>query len=466
MDDDTFPLETTGEAMRGYAERAVELLVRHLDDMSERPASHDPVSQDFIAALLAPPPERARELEPLLNRVRRAAEAAYESAGPGYLAYIPGGGMFSAALGDFLAVGLNRYTGRAGPAPACVALEESVLRWMCDLFDMPDSAQGLLTTGGSLANLIAVVAARTRHAEDRADRATIYVGEHAHGSMRKAARTAGIAATRVRRVSSSPDLRMDPHDLRRQLDEDRRAGFVPACISAAAGTTNTGTIDPLEEIAEVAAEAGVWFHIDAAYGGFFRLTSRGRARLAGIERADSITLDPHKSLFMPFGTGALVVRSNIDLRRAFAEDADYLQDLRGDSSLPDFDALCPELTREWRGLRLWLPLHLHGVTAFRAQLDEKLDLAETAHAALSRDPRIEVMGPPDLTVISFRLAGAGASAQRDFLARINASRRVLLSSTRLGGDTWLRLAILSLRTHADRVTEALSIIRDAAGAQG
>jgi aromatic-L-amino-acid/L-tryptophan decarboxylase len=457
------PLDLAPADIEALVARAGRMLAEATAALPDRPASQNTPSAGLLGEVGAPPPEAGLPLEDLLDTVRRAAAASYETAGPSYLAYIPGGGIFSAALGDFLAAGLNRYTGRAGPAPACVALEESVLRWMCNLFDLPAGSQGLLTTGGSLSNLIAVVAARTKYAEGAVDRAAVYVGEHAHGSMAKSARTAGIAPDRVRTVRSTPDLRMDPGDLRARLQEDREAGLVPICISAAAGTTNTGTIDPLPAIADVASEAGVWYHVDAAYGGFFQLARRGRERLAGIERADSITLDPHKSLFLPFGTGALVVRAGDDLRHAFMEEADYLQDLGDAGAIPDFDTLSPELTREWRGLRLWLPLHLHGVDAFRAQLDEKLDLAERAHAALAGDTRLEVPWTPDLTVIPFRLKGSGDAEQRRFLERINASQRVLISSTRLGGETWLRLAILSLRTHADRVGEALEIIRRAAG---
>jgi aromatic-L-amino-acid/L-tryptophan decarboxylase len=456
------PLDLAPADIEALTARAGRMLAEAAAALPDRPASHNTPSAELLAEVGALPPEAGLPLEDLLETVRRAAAVSYETAGPSYLAYIPGGGIFSGALGDFLAAGLNRYTGRAGPAPACVALEESVLRWMCNLFGMPAGSQGLLTTGGSLSNLIAVVAARTKHAEGAVDRAAIYVGEHAHGSMAKSARTAGIAPDRVRAVRSTRDLRMDPGHLRARLREDREAGLIPVCISAAAGTTNTGTIDPLPAIADVAAEAGVWYHVDAAYGGFFQLTGRGRERLAGIERADSITLDPHKSLFLPFGTGALVVRSGDDLRHAFMEEADYLQDLGDAGAIPDFDTLSPELTREWRGLRLWLPLQLHGVDAFRAQLDEKLDLTAGAHAALVGDPRLEVPLTPDLTVIPFRLKGAGDADQRRFLQQINASQRILISSTRLGGETWLRLAILSLRTHEDRVDEALEIIRRAA----
>ena len=448
--------------MRAVAGRAVDLLVDAITGLDGRPASQNTPSPALLAEVSRPPPEAPGDVAPLLDLARRAAAASYETAGPSYLAYIPGGGIFTAAVAEFVAAGLNRYTGRSTPAPGFVALEESVLRWMCDLFRFPGGAQGLLTTGGSISNLIALVAARTRHAEGAVDRATVYVGEHAHGSLVKGARAAGFARDHVRIVRSTRDLRLDPAHLRARIEADRADGLVPVCICAAAGTTNTGTVDPLGAVADVAEDAGVWLHVDAAYGGFFQLTDRGRTLLAGIERAESITLDPHKSLFLPFGTGALVVRSADSLRRAFAEEADYLQDLGGPGALPDFDALGPELTREFRGLRLWLPLHLHGVDAFRRELDEKLDLASMAYRVLAADTRFELPWAPDLSVVAFRLAGRDDSAQHALLRNINSSQRILLSSTRIDGRTYLRIAVLSLRTHEDRIREALDIISRAA----
>lgn len=457
-----YPLEPDSEEMRALASRATELLIGKIEALASAPASRNTPAPELLAELSTPPGEEAGRLEELLALTMRAAAASYESAGPSYLAYVPGGGVFTSAVGEFLAVGLNRYTGRATPAPALVRQEESVLRWMCDLFSFPDGSQGLLTTGGSISNMIALAAARERHAEGLVDRATVYVGEHAHGSLVKAARTVGIGRERVRVVPSTDGLRLDVDALAALVDEDRRAGLHPVCICAAAGTTNTGTVDPLPEVAAVARDAGVWLHVDAAYGGFFQLTRRGAERLRGIEAADSITLDPHKSLFLPFGTGALVVREAGALRRLFAEEADYLQDLGDSGGIPDFDTLGPELTREYRGLRVWLPLHLHGLAAFRSQLDEKLDLARTAYSALAADARFETPWEPDLSIVAFRLRGADDRKQRALLDTINASQRVLLSSTRIEGRTYLRLAILSFRTHADRVTEVLEIISRAA----
>jgi aromatic-L-amino-acid decarboxylase len=458
------PLEPGREEMRALAARVLDILVTKIDGLDAGPAMGDPPSPELLAEVSKPPPAGPGRPDELLDLALRAAEASYETAGGSYLAYIPGGGVFSAAVAEFLAAGLNRYTGRSTPAPALVAQEQSTLRWMCDLFDFPPEGQGLLTTGGSISNLIALAAARTRHADGRVDRATLYVGEHAHGSLAKAARTIGIGRERIRVIRSTADLRLDVEHLRARIVEDRRAGLLPFCVCAAAGTTNTGTVDPLADAAAVAADENLWFHVDGAYGGFFQLTERGHRRLSGIERADSITLDPHKSLFLPYGIGALVVRSADSLRQAFTEGADYLQDLGDSDALPDFDSLGPELTRDFRGLRLWLPLHLHGVDAFREQLDEKLDLASMAFQALADDPRFEVPWRPDLSVLAFRLAGADDAAQKELIDRINASRRVLLSSTRIQGRVWIRIAILSFRTHRERIQELLEIISRAAEA--
>jgi len=232
---------------------------------------------------------------------------------------------------------------------------------------------------------------------------------------------------------------------------------------ASAGTTNTGAVDPLGPVSEVAAAEGLWFHADAAYGGMFLLTERGRARLGEVARADSVTLDPHKGLFLPYGTGALVVRDEGALARSHTVPAPYLPAADPAWGVPAFGDLGPELSRELRGLRVWLPLHLHGVAAFRAALDEKLDLAAAAHAELARVAGLEVPWVPALSVVAFRHRG-GDAATAALLERVNAAGPVFLSSTTVGGRLTARLSILSVRTHADRVEEAVKLVADAAGA--
>jgi aromatic-L-amino-acid decarboxylase len=256
---------------------------------------------------------------------------------------------------------------------------------------------------------------------------------------------------------------MDVEALRRAIAEDRAAGRSPFAVVGSAGTTNTGAIDPLDAIADVAADEGLWLHVDAAYGGFFQLTDRGRQRFRGIERADSITLDPHKGMFLPYGTGALVVREGRKLRDAHhVGTSAYLQDLAADADIPNFAEYSAELSRDFRGLRVWFPLKLHGVSAFREALDEKLDLTEHLYEQLKADPNLEVPWAPDLTVVPFRLRDGSDEANRALLAAINATGRVFLSSTVLEGRFTIRPCIVSHRTHRDRIVECIQIVRRAA----
>jgi aromatic-L-amino-acid/L-tryptophan decarboxylase len=266
----------------------------------------------------------------------------------------------------------------------------------------------------------------------------------------------------VRTVPVTERLRLDADALEDAIARDRVGGFTPFLVVASAGTTNTGAVDPLGAVADVAERERTWFHVDAAYGGFFRLTDRGRERFAGIERADSITLDPHKGMFLPYGTGSLIVRDGAALRRAHHLDAAYLQDLPEDEEIPNFADYSPELSRDFRGLRVWFPLKLHGVAAFRAALDEKLDLAGALAAGLRTIPEIELPWDIDLTVVPFRLREGDDGANRRLLEEINASSRVALSSTMIDDRFVLRACIVSHRTHRDRIDECIGIVRRAA----
>lgn len=416
-----------------------------------------PASTSGAIPVFEPPAESPGDFTDLLDRFAAAAAQAVETAGPGYFAYFPAGGLFSSVLGETLAQVVNRYTGVASTAPALVAMEQSVLRWMCGLFGLPEGSGGVITSGASMATLSALCAARQPNG-------TVYVTAHTHHCVAKAARIAGLSASQVRVVPVDSSLRMDVSAAASMIAADRAAGLRPFMVVGTAGSTSTGTVDPLADIADLAERVGVWFHVDGAYGGAFQLTSRGRTLLDGISRADSITFDPHKCLFLPYGTGVLLVRDEAGLRAAHVADGDYLQDLDHGTGLPDYADLGPELTREFRGMRLWLPLHLHGVAAFRDELDEKLDLAAHVHRTLSEDTCLEVPLPPDLTVIVFRSA-RGERATERMLERINGTRRVFLSSTRLDGVHTLRLCVLSHRQHARHVDELLRVIRDAARAE-
>lgn len=434
------------------------------------PAEEPPPA--LIRAMLTAPAETPGDITPLLDQLDEAVKHAYEPGSPGLLAYVPGGGLSVSAVADFYARITNRFASMARVAPALVALEVGVLRWFASLCGLPQGSGGVFTSGGSMANFSAIVAARhTRLGESFFD-GTLYISAQTHHSVTKAARLAGFPAASLRIVPHRSDLTMDEDALRHMIAGDRAQGKRPFLIVGSAGTTNTGAIDPLPRLAEIAAEEDLWFHVDAAYGGFFRLTERGQERLAGIERADTITLDPHKTLFQPFGIGALLARDPGLLAASHEVDGAYLRDMAhkqtyGGEHLPDFAHMGPELTRDVRGMRIWLPLHLHGVAAFRSTLDEKLDLAAYVHERLAAAPRIEVPWKPRLSTVAFRLKAASSSADdiraanqatQELLTRINASGRILLSSTEIDGRFTIRICIVMHRTHADRIAEALDII--------
>ncbi|MEX2275349.1 MAG: aminotransferase class I/II-fold pyridoxal phosphate-dependent enzyme [Actinomycetota bacterium] len=271
-----FGLEPSADQMREMGAAAVEYLTRFIDSLPD--ASAAGAVQDALevaASLHGSPPEEGRTFAGVLNDVARGAAHALEPAGPGYLAYIPGGGLYSAALATFLASGVNRFVNLASTAPVFVQMETDVLRWLCDLFGLGPASGGILTTGGSMANLSAIVTARSARLPADFLSGTIYVSEQAHASVAKAAKIAGFPGSNVVRVAVTPELRLNVDALAEAIGRDRAAGRTPFCVVANAGTTNTGAVDPIVAVAQLCERERLWLHVDAAYGGFFQLTERG-----------------------------------------------------------------------------------------------------------------------------------------------------------------------------------------------
>jgi aromatic-L-amino-acid/L-tryptophan decarboxylase len=467
MEDRT--LELTGEDLRRLIDAAAVRIVAHVDSLPRQPSADTQGGAALARALHEPLPEVGTPADALLDLLfSRVIPKSFNTAGPGYLAYIPGGGLLHSAVADLVSDATNRYVGVFAAAPGLAAIEANVVRWFCELAGLPRGARGILTSGGSLATFSAVVAARKDRLPEDFLSGTLYASDQTHHAVSKAAMLAGFREDRVREVPTDASFRMRVDALARAVAEDRAAGLSPFFVVGNAGTTNTGAVDALPELADLAARERLWFHVDAAYGGFFLLTEEGRRRLAGIERADSIVLDPHKGLFLPYGTGALLVRDGEALKRAHALSADYMPPMQDDEDLTDFNLLSPELSRDFRGLRIWLPLKMHGAGPFRRNLEEKLELARWACERLRQLPGIEILAEPQLSIVAFRLRLPGADdAERDranleLLDRVNARRRVYLTGTRLRGRFAIRICVLSFRTHRDRMEEALEDIRAAA----
>ncbi len=461
-------LEVDAATVRGHLQLAATKIVEHFETLHQQPASDRSEGVTTARAAEESWPPTVSDLPSLLDELfDRLAPTSFNNPGPGFLAYVPGGGLFHSALADLLAGCLNRYVTVWAAAPGLVQLEINVIRWFCSMVGYPAEAGGFLSSGGSIANLSALVSARRDRLPEDFRHGTVYISDQTHHSVAKAALIAGLPQANVRRLPVDKNFRIDLQALGKTIDRDRADGFQPFLLVGNAGTTNSGAIDPLDELATLAEHQDLWFHVDAAYGGFFCLTHRGRRRLHGIERADSITLDPHKGLFLPYGTGCLLVRDPEKLRQAHSVAADYMPPIQGDAQRVDFSEISPELSRSFRGLRVWLPLKLHGVAPFEAALDEKLDLAEWMASRLSEVDGIKIIAPPQLSTLAFRLDRNDLDAEecdrlnQRLLAHINDSRRVLLTPTRLDGRFVIRICVLNFRTHRDRMEACLEDIRSA-----
>ena len=462
-------LELSGDRFRSMVEAATERVVEYVESLPRQPSADTDGGAELARALVEPLPEKGRPFDELLDLVfEKVAQKGFCTAGPGYLAYIPGGGILQSAVADFIADGINRYVGVFAAAPGLAQLETNVVRWFCDIVGYPESARGFLTTGGSLANFSALATARRERLPEDFLKGTLYASDQAHHSVQKAAMLAGFPEASVRIVPSDERFRIRLDLLARAVSDDRASGRQPFFVVGNAGTTNTGAVDDLERLADFCARERLWFHVDAAYGGFFLLTRGGREALTGISLSDSIVLDPHKGLFLPYGTGSLLVRDGEALRRAHALSADYMPPMQENRDLVDFNLISPELSRDWRGLRVWLPIAMHGIGPFRRNLEEKLELARWATAELRKIPGIEIVAEPQLSIVAFRLARPELAAEaqnafnRDFLAAINARKRVYLTGTMLGDRFAVRICVLSFRTHFDRMSDGLEDIRAAA----
>jgi aromatic-L-amino-acid decarboxylase len=461
-------LELSSEELRRLIEAATERILAYIESLPRQPSASPEGGADLARSLREPLPETGRPAAELLDLLfDRIIPKGFNTAGPGYLAYIPGGGIPHAAVADLIADATNRYVGVFAAAPGLAQIETNVVSWFSQIVGYPATARGILTTGGSLANFSAVVTARRERLPEDFLSGTIYASDQVHHSIQKAAMLAGFPEGNVREIPSDERFRIRVAELSRAVAADRAAGKTPFLVAGNAGSVNTGAVDDLAALADLAARERLWFHVDGAYGGFFLLTERGRAAMAGAERSDSITLDPHKSLFLPYGMGSLLVRDGDALKRAHALSAVYLPSMQEDPDLVDFNQISPELSRSWRGLRVWLPIKMHGIAPFRKNLDEKLDLAAWAAQELRRIPGIEILAEPQLSIVAFRLWGKGLDQEavnrlnRDLMDRINRRKRIYLTGTMLGDRFAIRICVLSFRTHADRMREGLEDIRSA-----
>jgi len=386
----------------------------------------------------------------------------------GHLGYIPGGGLYLSALGDYLADVTNKYAGVHYASPGAVQMENMLIEWIRDMFGYPATTAGNLASGGSIANLSAIVTARDAKgiSSKNIAQSVIYGSAHMHHCLHKAIRISGLNEAILRDVPLDANYRLDAAALRQMVAQDVAAGLNPFLIIGSAGTTDTGAVDPLNDLADVAQQHNCWFHVDAAYGGFFMLLDEVKHKFRGIERSDSVVTDPHKGMFLPYGTGALLVRDGRKLMESHYYVANYMQDTFQSKDEMSPADLSPELTKHFRGMRMWLPLMVHGAAPFKACLREKLLLTAYFRQQLAQHSAYQ-MGPvPDLSVTFYRIVTANpadADAANHMLAdAIRNDGRLFVSTSVIDNNVFLRLAVLSFRTHKFHIDLLLELLHDKA----
>lgn len=406
--------------------------------------------------------ENAKPIEMILDVLKTEVDVnGISSASGRHLGFIPGGGLWASSVADMLGDVSNKYAGISFSSPGSVKIESQVIQWMTNIIGYPSNAFGNLTSGGSIANLIAIKAARDFYGINSTNvkNAVIYFGEQTHHSVYKALNITGLYEAVLRKISVSDQFRINTKELEQQMKEDEAAGLKPFLVIASAGTTDTGAVDPLNEIADICQKFKTWFHVDAAYGGFFILLDEMKEKLKGIERSHSVVLDPHKTLFLPFGSGAVLVKDKNLLLASNSSKASYLADTEGVNDINPSDTGI-ELTRPNRGLRMWLPLQLHGVAPFKACLKEKLVLSNYFYEEIQK-LGFETGPQPDLTVSIFRYPNDNDNhINQQLINAIHADGRVFLSSTTIKNKLWLRCAVVSHRTHLPEIDLTLQMIKE------
>jgi len=485
-------LELDPEALQQLSQRATELVANYFASISDLPvfpaASGAEIAARFDSAL----PLEGESLDAIFTDYQNIIELSRHNGHPRFFGYVASPATPPGAFADLIASTLNANVTAWRSAPAATEIERTVVRWLGALVGFAEEAHGLLTSGGSMANLTALsIAQRSRSQTDtsrtglwQAGRPmTIYASDQIHLSIAKGADVLGFGRDQVRLIKSDDRFKLDVRDLRERIAADRAEGLRPFCIVASAGTVSTGTIDPLDEIATVAAENDLWFHIDGAYGAFGAMPAAKRKFFAGLERADSLSLDPHKWLYTPIDAGCLLFRDQQAARAAFATDADYIkvQEQNEAESFAFWD-YGPELSRRFRALKIWMTLRHYGVRRITAAIEHDLAMARYMAECVESAGDLELMAPVELSICCFRYLPSGMRdrlAQADekerraldseldelnarIMQTVQRGGRAYLSSANTGGRFALRACIINFRTEPGDIDATLDIVREAA----
>ncbi len=459
---DAQKLKLSTEEMRSIGYRVVDMLVEHFSELPNKPVTRKGRRADLEAVLREALPEQGTDPLEILDLLERVVFSNIMHLDhPRFFAFVPNPSNFMGALGDALASGFNVFAGTWLEASGPAMIELVTIDWLRAACGLPPNAGGLFVSGGSMANLTALALARHINLGGPDPNAMIYCSEQTHSSIARGLNVLGFLPNQLRTLPVDAGFRLDMGALRQAVAADSKQGRLPFCVVANAGTTNTGAIDPLPELADYCNHAGLWLHVDGAYGGAAVLCERGRALLTSLGRADSLTIDPHKWLFQPYEIGCLLVRDESWLKQAFHILPEYITDTEEGQGEVNFCDRGVQLTRGFRALKLWLSLKTFGRAGYEAALERGFELAEFAAESIAARPDWEVVTPAQLGVLTFRYAPPQASeAERE---RINSELiealiqdgYAMLSTTRLHGQTVLRMCTINPRTQRADILETL-----------
>lgn len=441
----------------------MELVINHFESNGIQAVANPTDSEMLKKWLTEPPPEKAMAVRDVLHEFKtKALETMTHLDHPRCFAFVPSPSNFVSALAEFMASSFNIFAGAwLGPS-GVAAIEMKSIDWLRQLFGLPNSAGGLFVSGGSMANLTALAVARHIKLGNNPANASVYFSDQTHSSVPKGLRILGFQPYQIRTLASDANLRLDMASLADKVTDDRRRGLVPFCVVANAGTTNSGAIDPLEDLVAYCKEQGLWLHVDGAYGGAAAITETGKILLKGIEKADSITIDPHKWMFQPYEIGCLLMRDAHYLQEAFKVTAEYLDILDNSSEQKNYCDHGVQLTRGFRALKFWMSLKTFGLENFRAAIEQGIANAEYVQSLLERDDCWEIVTPAAIGVINFRYQ-SGEALPENFHSRL--SREILMDGfamitpTRVGDREVLRICAINPRTTHEDFRQTLANIK-------
>lgn len=456
-------------ADRAQAHRMLDDILDYVQGIRDRPVWR-PIPEEVRAALRQPLPTGPAGLDQVHEEFRRLIlPYATGNVHPGFMGWVHGGGNVAGLLGEMLAAGLNANLGGRDHMP--IEVERQILRWLAPVFGLPEGAGGLFVTGSSMANFMAVLAARTwalgpevrRRGLGSGPGLAAYASTATHSCVRRAMEMSGLGSDALRVLPVDRAGRMDLAALRQAVARDRQAGLRPFLVVGTAGTVDIGAIDPLADLAAFARAEGLWFHVDGAFGALAAFAPALSPRLEGIQLADSIAMDFHKWGQVPYDAGYLLVRDGQLLQSTFASPAAYLgresRGLAGGSPWPcDFG---PDLSRGFRALKTWFTLKVHGTGKLGAVIERTCALARYLEARVEACPALELMAPVNLNIVCFRLRGADPDAlNRRVVADLHESGLAAPSTTTLDGHLVIRAAIVNHRTReADLDTLVEAVLR-------